>query len=79
MPQRHAVNSTNFLYNDKVISIVAGDDKPLKFVYEGDSTILMGDPMINRDFTQDYLYAERFGMGIVTAGTNAGIGRYTLL
>lgn len=36
----------------------------------------MGDPMQNADFTQEYLYGERYGLGIVLAGGNAGIGRY---
>lgn len=38
----------------------------------------MGDPMNNADFTQEYFYAEKYGLGIVLAGGNAGIGRYTM-
>ena len=50
--------------------------QPIKFVYEGDPIVLMGDPMQNADFTQEYLYGEKYGLGIVLAGGNAGIGRY---
>jgi len=75
-PQRHKVNSTEFVMDDNVITIIAGDDKPIKCVYEGQSVVLLGDPTSNKDFTQDYLYGEKYGMGIVLAGGNAGIGRY---
>ncbi len=77
-PQRHKVNSTQFVFPDNIITIVAGDDKPIKCVYEGQSTVLLGDPTQNRDFTQEYFYGERYGLGIVLAGGNAGIGRYQI-
>ncbi len=77
-PQRHKVGTTEFVLDDDVLTIVAGDDKPIKFVYEGDPIVLMGDPMTNADFTQEYFYGERYGMGIVLAGGNAGIGRYEM-
>ena len=38
----------------------------------------MGDPMQNRDFTQEYFYGEKYGLGIVLAGGNSGIGRYEM-
>ena len=30
------------------------------------------------DFTQEYFYGEKYGMGIILAGGNAGIGRYEM-
>lgn len=75
-PQRHKVGSTDFVMDDNVLTIIAGDDKPIKFVYEGDPIVLMGEPTANADFTQEYLYGEKYGLGIVLAGGNAGIGRY---
>ena len=75
-PQRHKVGTTDFVFADDVLTIIAGDDKPIKFVYEGSPIVLMGDPMKNADFTQEYLYGEKYGLGIVLAGGNAGIGRY---
>lgn len=77
-PQRHKVGTTDFIFDDNTLTVIAGDDKPIKCVYEGQSTILLGDPASNRDFTQDYFYGERYGMGIVLAGGNAGIGRYEI-
>ena len=35
-------------------------------------------PLQNADFTQEYLYGEKYGVGIVLAGGNAGIGRYEI-
>ena len=78
VPQRHKVGSTEFVLDDDVITIIAGDDKPIKVVYEGESIMLMGDPMTNADFTQEYFYGEKYGLGIVLAGGNAGIGRYEM-
>lgn len=77
-PQRHKVNSTEFVFPDNMLTVVAGDDKPIKVVYEGQSTVLLGDPTQNRDFTHEYFYGEKYGCGIVLAGGNAGIGRYEI-
>lgn len=77
-PQRHKVGSTDFVFDDKELTIIAGDDKPIKCVYEGQSTILLGNPSDNKDFTQTYFYGEKYGLGIVLAGGNAGIGRYEI-
>lgn len=78
VPQRHKVGSTEFVMDDDVITIIAGDEKPIKVVYEGNPIVLMGDPMSNADFTQEYLYGEKYGLGIVLAGGNSGIGRYEM-
>ena len=78
LPQRHKVGTNEFVFPDNIITVVAGDEKPLKVVYEGDSTVILGDPMLNKDMTQEYVYADRYGTAIVLAGGNAGIGRYTL-
>ena len=77
-PQRHKLGSTEFQMDDDVLTIIAGDDKPIKVVREGNPLVLMGDPMQNGDLTHEYLYCEKYGTGIVLAGGNAGIGRYEL-
>ena len=78
VPQRHKVGSTEFVLSDYVLTVIAGDDRPLKVVYEGDPIMLLGDPMKNADLTQEYLFCERWGIGIVLAGGNSGIGRYEI-
>lgn len=75
-PQRHQIGTTNFVLDDDVLTIIAGDDKPIKVVYEGDPLVIMGDPLTNQDLTQEYFYGEKYGLGLVLAGGNAGIGRY---
>ena len=40
--------------------------------------MIMGDPLLNGDLTQEYFFAERWGAALVLAGGNAGIGRYDL-
>ena len=77
-PQRHKVGSTEFVHDDNLLTVIAGDDKPIKCVYEGQSTIIPGDLFKNQDLTQDYLYGEKYGMGIILAGGNAGVGRYKI-
>ena len=52
-PQRHQIGSTNFVLDDDLITVIAGDAKPIKVVYEGNPIVLMGDPMTNKDFTQE--------------------------
>ncbi len=77
VPQRHKIGTTDFVMDDNVLTIIAGDSKPIKCVYEGDPIVLMGDPMDNADLTQEYLFGEKYGLGIVLAA-NEGIGRYTM-
>ena len=55
-----------------------GSEMCIRDRYEGDPIVIMGDPLTNGDLTQEYLYGEKYGMGIVLAGGNAGIGRYEL-
>ena len=77
-PQRHKVGSTGFVMRDDILTVIAGDDKPIKCVYEGNPIVIMGDPLTNGDLTQEYMYGEKYGVGIVLAGGNAGIGRYEM-
>lgn len=75
-PQRHKIGSTAFVFPEDTITILAGDDKPIKCVYEGDSIVIQREPQDNMDLTYEYLFGEKYGMAIVLAGGNAGIGRY---
>lgn len=56
-PQRHKMNSTEFVLEDDVLTVIAGDDRPIKCVYEGNPIVLMGDPLSNGDLTQELTYA----------------------
>lgn len=77
VPNRHKVGTTTFVLPDDVITIVATDEKPIKFVYEGEPLVIMGDPKTNGDLTQEYFFGEKWGLGIILSGDkNTGIGRY---
>lgn len=78
VPQRHQVGSTEFVLDDNVITIIAGDQKPIKVVYEGESFMHFVDPFSNADLTQECYFAEKYGIGLVTASDNGGIGRYEM-
>lgn len=53
VPQRHKIGSSEFVMDDDVLTIIAGDDKPIKCVYEGNPIVLMGNPLDNADLTQE--------------------------
>lgn len=78
-PQRHKVGSTDFVLDDNMLTIIAGDEKPIKVVTEGDPIVIMGNPLNNADLTQEYVYGERWGVGVVVADGNCGIGRYEIV
>ena len=58
IPQRHKIGTTQFLMPDDIITVIAGDDKPIKMVYEGDPLVIMGEPTLNGDLTQELEYAR---------------------
>lgn len=77
IPQRHAVGTTNFIFPDDVIHVIASGSKPIKMVYEGNSIIKLTDALDNADMTQEYEFYDMYGVGIAV-GRNDGIGRIQL-
>ena len=77
-PQRHKVGSTDFVFPDNQLTIIAGSDKPIKVVYEGNPLVIAGTPTQNADLTYEYLYIDRYGLALIMAGGNAGLGRYDM-
>lgn len=65
MNNGHKAGTTTFILNDTDLFVVAGDDQFIKFVTEGDTLIIPGDPMSNADLSQDFLMAQRYNVGIV--------------
>jgi len=81
VPQRHKVGSTTFAFDNDELYVIASGVKPIKCVYEGSPIVLMGNPMDNMDLTQEFLYGEKWGCGIVLAGgtdggDNLGFAKY---
>ena len=77
MPQRHRVGTTNFIFPDNVLHVIATDAKPIKMVYEGNAIIKQTDALDNADMTQEWEYYDMYGMAFVAAA-NSGIGRIEL-
>ncbi len=63
----HKIGGTDFLLNDTDLYVVAGEDKFIKFVTEGDVTMLPGDPTKNSDFTQEFTMIQKYGLAVVLA------------
>jgi len=65
---RQSVNKEgNFLLNDNRILILASDDKPIKFVNEGEGLLIDHVATDNADLTQEYVFAQAYGLGVVCA------------
>ena len=75
MRQTHKPGTDTFAINDNKIYIVASDDKPIKFVNEGEGLMVNTDAFANADLTQEYLYGQKYGCGAIF---NQKMGIWTL-
>lgn len=75
MRQVHKPGTDAFAINDNKIYVMAGNDKPIKFVREGEGLMVATDAFNNADLTQEYLYGEKYGIGVIF---NQKMGIYTL-
>ena len=73
--QSHTQGTYDFAITDSVIWVMAGDNKPVKYVTEGESIFEVGDIMKNVDRTIDIFAGERYGTGTVISKNYA---QYTL-
>lgn len=64
MENGHKPGTTDFILKNDLY-IMAGDDKFIKFVTEGDTLIIPTDATENADLTQEYLMAMRYGVKAV--------------
>lgn len=63
--QRHKSGTDDFILDDNVLCVFAGDTKPIKRVTEGGVTMLMGTPMSNADMSQEFLMMKRTGIAVI--------------
>lgn len=75
LPQRHKAGTDTFLLDNSKIYVFAGVDKPIKVVNVGEGILSANDPLQAADFTQNYLYGQEVGVGLVF---NTKQGFYTL-
>lgn len=62
--QAHKPGTSEFALNDGKVYVVAGDDKPIKVVNEGEGILLEGDATANNDLTKEYVYGQPMGVGV---------------
>ena len=62
--QVHKPGTSEFALNDNKVYVVAGDDKPIKVVNEGEGVLLEGDATANNDLTKEYVYGQPMGIGV---------------
>lgn len=72
--QRFEQDGKKYIFDDSKIYIIAGDDKPIKFVDEGEGFLSTTDALQNNDGTQEYKVAEKYGVALMF---NEEIGVYT--
>jgi len=73
--QVHTVGTYTFKLSENDIYVTTSDEKPVKFVTEGEARILSGDAMNNADLTQDYFFANQYGTGVVITDL---FGKYSI-
>lgn len=65
---RFKAGTTQFIIPDNKLYVIASDDKPIKFVTEGEPIISDKAAADNADLTQEYTYLETTGVGVLAAG-----------
>lgn len=67
MAQSHEAGTNTFALNDNKIWVLASDDKPIKLVNEGEGLLYERSATDNNDLTQEYVYGQGLGVGVVCA------------
>lgn len=75
LKQAHKPGTSNFILDDSKVYIVAGDDAPVKMVNEGEGIMITREAADNNDLTQEYVYGQAFGTGVICAEK---MGIYTI-
>lgn len=75
MKQAHKKGTSTFALDDNKIWVLAGSDKPIKFVNSGDGLLIERNASENADLTQEYVYGQAFGCAAICS---AKLGVYTL-
>ena len=67
LEQAHIPGTSDFALADDALWVIAAEDKPIKVVNEGDGLLIERDATQNADLTQEYVYAQGIGVGVVCA------------
>ena len=66
--QAYRPGTNQFIFDNDKVYIIAGDEKPIKVVNEGEPFSYLGNPLDNADLSQDYTYIDRYGVGVAQTG-----------
>ena len=67
LEQAHIPGTSDFALADDALFVIAADDKPVKVVNEGEGLLIDRDPSANADLTQEYVYGQGIGVGVICA------------
>ena len=73
--QIHKAGTDDFLLDDNKLYIIAAEDKPIKFVNEGEGWLTNSDGMNQADMTTEYAYAQAYGLALMI---NEKLGIYNI-
>ena len=65
LEQAHIPGTSDFALADDALFVIAADDKPIKVVNEGEGLLIDRDPSVNADLTQEYVYGQGIGVGVI--------------
>lgn len=63
--QAHKAGTDTFAIDNDKVWVIASDEKPVKVVNEGNGLLILRDYAQNADLTQEYVYAQNYGTGII--------------
>lgn len=72
--QAFKLGTKEFVLDDTKVYVIAGDDTPVKMVNEGEGLIIERQAGENNDLTQEYIYGQAWGTGVICA---EDLGVYT--
>lgn len=67
LEQAHIPGTSDFALANDALFVIAADDKPIKVVNEGEGLLIDRDPSVNADLTQEYVYGQGIGVGVICA------------
>lgn len=73
--QAHKPGTSTFILDDTKVYVIAGEDRPVKMVNEGEGIMIERDAAENNDLTQEYVYGQAYGTGVIC---NEKMGVYTI-
>lgn len=75
LKQAHKAGTSDFVLKDNQVYVIASDDKPIKMVNAGEGLLIEKDATSNNDLTQEYVYGQAYGTGVMCADK---MGVYTI-